>query len=142
METACYAAIKSRVENLYALTAQGRWDEVEAQLTDDFRIVEADSLPFAGDYCGKGALRELYTIVFGFWADPALDISDIAISQDHAVVLLTIRATSRDTGQRMAMPLCEVFHLRGDMICGITPYYFDTAEIVRMTSAATNGWRE
>jgi len=131
MDSARYAAVKARVQNLYALSAEGRWDEVEAQLTDDFRIVEADSLPFGGDYRGRGALRELYTIVFTYWADPKVDIGDITISEDHAVALLTLHATPRGGGQRLAVPLCEVFHLRGDMICGITPYYFDTAAIVR-----------
>lgn len=128
-----YAATKSRVENLYAHTAQGRWEEVEAQLTDDFRILEADSLPYAGEYKGKGALQELYTKVFAFWEDAELERGDITISEDHAIVLVTVHATSRHNGQRLTMPLCEVFHLRGDKFCGITPYYFDTAAIGRAT---------
>lgn len=133
MDPAHYAAIKSRVKDLYAFTAAGRWDDVEALLTDDFRIIEADSLPFAGEYTGKGALQELYGKVFAFWEDASLDTRDITISEDHAIVMLTINATSRHDGQRLAMPLCEVFHLRGDKICGITPYYFDTDAIARAT---------
>ncbi|GLS98834.1 hypothetical protein GCM10007897_02120 [Sphingobium jiangsuense] len=133
MDAERYAAIKARVENLYRLTAEGRWDEVEAQMTDDFRIIEADSLPYAGEYKGKGALRELYTKVFAFWDDASLETSDICIAENTVIVLLTIHATSRHNGQRLAMPLCEVFHLRGDKFCGITPYYFDTVEIARAT---------
>lgn len=137
MDPERYAAIKAQVEHLYALTAQGRWDEVEAQMTDDFRIVEADSLPYAGEYEGRGALQELYTKVFAFWEDASLETSDITISEDHAVVLLTVHATSRHSGQRLAMPLCEVFHLRDGKFCGITPYYFDTASIARATGTLT-----
>lgn len=133
MDAERYAAIRARVENLYRLTAEGRWDEVEAQMTDDFRIIEADSLPYAGEYTGKGALRELYTKVFAFWDDASLETSDICIAENTVIVLLTIHATSRHNGQRLAMPLCEVFHLRGDKFCGITPYYFDTVEIARAT---------
>ena len=33
--------------------------------TDDFFVTEADPLPFAGVYRGKGALRELFTTVMG-----------------------------------------------------------------------------
>ena len=135
MDAARYAEIKARVENLYKLTAEGRWDEVEAQMTDDFRIIEADSLPYAGEYKGKGALRELYTKVFAFWDDAALETSDICIAENTVIVLLTIHATSRHNGQRLAMPLCEVFHLRGDKFCGITPYYFDTVSIARATGS-------
>jgi len=135
MDSERYAAIKARVENLYKLTAEGRWDEVEAQMTDDFRIVEADSLPYAGEYKGKGALQELYTKVFAFWEDASLETADICIAENTVIVLLTIHATSRHNGQRLAMPLCEVFHLRGDKFCGITPYYFDTVSIARATGS-------
>lgn len=133
MDSHRYAAIRAMVETLYALTAAGRWDEAEAMMTDDFRILEADSLPYAGEYLGKGALRELYTKVFAFWEDASLETSDITVSEDHAIVMLTVHATSRHNGQRLAMPLCEVFHLRGDKFSGITPYYFDTASIARAT---------
>lgn len=133
MDAEAYASIKGRVEHLYALTAAGKWDEVEAQLTDDFRIDEAASLPFGGMYEGKDALQKLFTKVFAFWEDPSLDYKDIAVSQDNIVVLLSFHATSRHNGQRLEMPLCEVFHLRDGKFSGITPYYFDTAAICRAT---------
>jgi ketosteroid isomerase-like protein len=133
MDSARYAAIKGMVEHLYALTAQGEWDEVAEQLTDDFRIVEAESLPFGGVYEGKGALQELFTKVFAFWADPLLEHKDITVSADNVIVILSFHATSRYNGERLEMPMCEVLHLRGDKFSGITPYYFDTAAICRAT---------
>lgn len=133
MEQTRYAAIKIMVETLYGLSAQGKWDEAEAMLTDDFRIVEVECLPFGGVYEGKGALRELYTKVFGFWADPELEFTDLTISENHAISIMTLHATSRHNGERLAMPLCEVFHLRGDKFSGITPYYYDTVAICRAT---------
>ncbi|MCB2014523.1 MAG: nuclear transport factor 2 family protein [Sphingobium sp.] len=133
MDAGQYQAIVDRVNGLYALTAQGRWDEVEEQLTDDFIIREAESLPFGGVYEGKQALQQLYTTVFDFWDDPSLETGDMTISENTAIVMLTFHATSRHNGERLAMPLCEVFHLRGDKFCGITPYYFDTAAIARAT---------
>lgn len=135
MDAERYAAIKTMVTDLYALTGAGKWDEVETKLTDDFRIVEADSLPFGGIYEGKDALQRLYTKVFGFWEDPSLDVKDMAISADNVAVLLSIHATSRHNGQRLEMPLCEVMHLRGDKFSGITPYYFDTVAIARATGS-------
>ncbi len=131
MDAERYAAIRAMVENLYALTGAGKWDEVADQLTDDFKIVEADSLPFGGVYAGKDALQQLFTKVFAFWEDPSLERKDMTISQDHAIVMLSFHATSRYNGERLEMPLCEVFHLRGDKFSGITPYYYDTAAICR-----------
>jgi ketosteroid isomerase-like protein len=133
MDAQRYAAIKAMVENLYALSCQGQWDEVEALLTDDFRIVEADCLPFGGVYEGKDALQRLYTKVFGFWEDPAIDMKDMSVSEHNVAVLLSFHATSRHNGERLEMPLCEVIHVRGDKFSGITPYYFDTVSICRAT---------
>lgn len=133
MDAEAYASIKGRVEHLYALTAAGKWDEVEAQLTDDFRIDEAASLPFGGMYEGKDALQKLFTKVFAFWEDPSLDLKDITVSADHVIAIVSFHATSRHSGERLEMRLCEVFHIRGDKFSGITPYYFDTAAICRAT---------
>lgn len=133
MDAEAYASIKGRVEHLYALTAAGKWDEVEAQLTDDFRIDEAASLPFGGMYEGKDALQKLFTKVFAFWEDPSLDLKDITVSADHVIAIVSFHATSRYNGERLEMRLCEVFHIRGDKFSGITPYYFDTAAICRAT---------
>lgn len=123
-------SVLATVSALYSLCAEGRWAEVEERLTDDFFIVEADSLPFGGRYEGKDALQRLYAIVFGFWDDASLEIHDIAVSESHAIGLLTIHATPKGKGERLAIKIAEVFHLRGDKVCGITPYYFDTAAIV------------
>ncbi|MFA7440644.1 MAG: nuclear transport factor 2 family protein [Sphingomonadaceae bacterium] len=135
MDSARYQAIREKVVNLYALTGSGNWPEVEKQLTDDFLINEAESLPYGGIYEGKDALERLYTKVFAYWEDASLDVTDITISEDNVVVILSILAKSRHTGERMKMPLCEVLHLRGDLFSGITPYYFDTLAIARATGA-------
>ncbi len=133
MDGARYDEIRAMVERIYQLTGSGDWTAVEAMLTDDFSILEADSLPYAGTYKGKGALQDLYSKVFAFWDDASLETGDICIGQDNAIVLVTVNATSRHNGERLAMPLCEVFHIRGSQFCGITPYYFDTASIARAT---------
>lgn len=125
-----YDATLATVKNLYALCGEGRWAEVADLLTDDFFIVEADSLPFGGRYEGKDALPQLYAKVFAYWDDASLEIHDITASDEHAIGLLTIHATAKPTGERLAIRLAEVFHLRGDKLCGITPYYFDTAALV------------
>ncbi|RVT43267.1 nuclear transport factor 2 family protein [Sphingobium algorifonticola] len=133
MDSARYRQITEMVDALYAATAAGDWATVDALLTDDFRILEADNMPYPGEYKGKGALQELYTKVFAFWEDPSLERHDLAISETNAIVMLTMHATSRHNGERLAMPMCEVMHVRGDRFSGITPYYFDTAAIARAT---------
>lgn len=131
MDMQRYATIRAMVEKIYQLSASGQWDDVEAMLTDDFFIVEADSMPYPGRVEGKGALQTLYGKVFGYWDDPVLDMDDICISENNAIVLATMTATSRHNGERISMPLAEVLHVRDAQFCGITPYYFDTTAIAR-----------
>ena len=50
----------AQVNRLYELTGSADWAAVEEQLTDDFFATEADHLPFAGTYSGKGGLRALF----------------------------------------------------------------------------------
>lgn len=133
MDSARYLQIKAMVEKIYELTGTGQWDAVGEMLTDDFSILEAESLPYAGEYKGKDALQKLYTVVFNYWEDASLHTDDICISENNAVVLLSIHATSRHSGERLEMPLAEVLHVRGDKFCGIKPYYFDTAAIAKAT---------
>jgi ketosteroid isomerase-like protein len=137
MDSARYGRLKAMIEQLYVLTGEGRWNEVADHLTDDFSIVEAAGLPYGGVYYGKTALQDLYTQVFAYWDDASFDVADITLSETHAVSLVTLHVTSRFNGERLDLPLCEVFHIRGDRICGITPYYFDTAAVARATGTLT-----
>ena len=133
MDSEQYQNRKQQVVSLYELTAAGKLDVVEGQLTEDFKILEAESLPYGGAWEGKDALQRLFTHVFGFWDDPSLDIQDILVSENNVIGLLTLSVTSRHNGERLDIKVAEAFHFRGDKICGITPYYFDTAEIAKAT---------
>ena len=55
--------LKAIVEAMYNASAVGDFEKVESFLTDDFRVEEAELLPFAGLYTGKQCLRELFPIV-------------------------------------------------------------------------------
>lgn len=133
MSSDSFAETRRMIERLYAASFGGRWDESASMLTDDFKIFEADGLPYHGVYEGKDALQKLFIKVCDFWADPSFDIHDITVSEKHAVGLLTFHVTSRHNGERMSLKLAEVFHLRDGKVCGITPHYYDTAAIARAT---------
>lgn len=114
------------IEALYAATGVGDFDTAETHLTDDFFITEADTLPFAGVYRGKGALRELYGKVTGMVDLAALDIVQHTVGGDHAVTILSLRFA--DPALAPAQ-LCELFVFRNGKICEIKPYYFDPATV-------------
>lgn len=120
------------VDALYAATGVGDFDTVEQLVTDDFFITEADSLPFAGVYRGRTALRDLYTKVMAMMDVAALNRVQTTSGGDHAVTILSFEFV--DPALAPAH-LCELFRFRDGKLCEIRPYYFDPAPIIAACAA-------
>ena len=120
------------VDDLYEANGSGDFDRAASMLTDDFFITEADSLPMAGVYHGKNALRDLFLKVFGMVDVAALERHAMMIGDDHVVVHLSFQFA--DPSLKPA-ELCEMFRFRGEQVCEIRPFYFDPATIVAAVAA-------
>ena len=120
------------VDDLYAATGVGDFDTAETMLTDDFFITEADTLPMAGIYRGRTALRELYAKVMGMMDVAGLDRIQTTAGGDYAVCILSFRFADPSLAPAH---LCELFHFRGDKVCEIRPYYYDPAPIIAACAA-------
>ncbi|MYM00099.1 nuclear transport factor 2 family protein [Novosphingobium sp. FGD1] len=112
------------VDRLYATCASGDWSAVEDMLTEDFAAHEADALPMAGTYRGKGGLRELFTVVMGMVDVAGLERRDLALGRDCAIAVLTMRFADPSLAPA---ELCEMMVFRGGLCCEIRPYYYDPA---------------
>ncbi len=112
------------VDDLYNTTGVGDFDKAETMLTDDFFITEADSLPMAGTYRGKTALRDLYAKVMTMVDVAGLDRVETTAGKDHAVTILSFRFA--DPALAPA-ELCEMFRFRDGKCCEIRPFYFEPA---------------
>ncbi len=123
---------RSIVEGLYAATGVGDFDTAEKYLTEDFFITEADTLPFAGVYRGKTALRDLFTKVMGMMDVAGLDVVQHTVGGDYAVTILSFAFQDKTLAPAH---LTELFRFRGNQICEIRPYYFDPATIVAACKA-------
>lgn len=124
--------MRAIIDNLYAATGIGDWDAAEAMLTDDFFVSEADGLPMAGIYRGKGALRDLFTAVMGMMEVTELDRVETTTGTDHAVTILSFRFADPALAPG---ELCEVFRFRDGRVCEIKPYYYDPATMVAAHAA-------
>ncbi len=124
------AELRAVAHAVYAAAGSGDWETAERYLSDELVIVEADNLPYAGTYTGRGALRELYGIVMAYWAEPELEFHAMTAGDDHVVSMVTFHMTSRRSGKRLSMPLTEVFQIEDGKIVRIQPYYYDTKAMV------------
>jgi ketosteroid isomerase-like protein len=130
--TLSHEQILQIIDDLYAATGVGDFEKAEEYLTDDFFITEADSLPFAGVYRGRTALRDLYSKVMGMMDVAGLNRVQTTSGGDYAVTMLSFEFV--DPALAPAH-LCELFRFRDGKICEIRPYYFDPAPIIAACSA-------
>ena len=119
------------VRTMYEVSGKGEWAAAEAMLTDDFFVTEAGTLPFAGTYRGRGALRELFTTVFGSVTVTGLEFK--AMTQGDDTVIAVIELVLGPDNDRVQV--AELFRFRGDKVCEIRPYYFDPAPMVAAAAA-------
>jgi predicted SnoaL-like aldol condensation-catalyzing enzyme len=120
------------VDDLYGATGVGDWDKAASMLTDDFFITEADTLPMAGVYRGKNALRDLFIQVMGMMDVAGLDRVQTTAGGDFAVTILSFRFA--DPALAPA-ELCEMFRFRDGKCCEIRPFYFDPNQIIAACDA-------
>jgi ketosteroid isomerase-like protein len=130
--TLSHEQILQLVDDLYAATGVGDFDKAEEYLTDDFFITEADTLPFAGIYKGKTALRDLFTKVMGMMDVSGLNRVQTTTGGDFAVTILSFEFVNPELAPAH---LCELFGFRDGKICEIRPYYFDAAPIIAACNA-------
>jgi hypothetical protein len=122
----------SMVDELYSAAGVGDFDRAEKLLSDDFIIEEANSLPMAGTYKGKTALRELYTDVMGMMEVAGLERIQTTTGGDFAVTILYFKFA--DPNLEPAH-LCERFKFKDGKICEIKPYYFEPQTVVAACEA-------
>lgn len=118
------------VNRLYQLTGAGDWAVAEEHLTEDFFAIEADHLPFAGTYSGKGGLRALFETVMGMADVIDMQIHETTVGEDHAVTLVDLVFAAGGRAR-----IAEMFRFRGDRICEIRPFYFDPAPVFAAVEA-------
>ena len=126
--------LRETTERIYALAAAGAWKKVSELMAPDFVISEADDLPYTKRLEGPNALRNLYVEVTSLWNEPSFKRHALTVGEGHAVVILTMTATSKKTGERLSIPICEAFRFDDGKCAEIRPYYFG-AEAVRRAIA-------
>ena len=93
---------------------------------DDIRIIEADSLPYAGTFTGPDEFIGLTDKVFGAWDDVRQTTDHVIADGEHVVILGRFEGRGKATGQYFDVPLAAVWRLEDGKVREIRPFYFDT----------------
>jgi ketosteroid isomerase-like protein len=123
---------------LYKATGKGDWAKAASLMTEDILIREAPTLPFAGEYRGVAAMRELFARVRSTGV-VGVDMHQATAGGDWVVVLLDLLY---EGDPPIRAPLAEAFRLENGKVCEIVPYYFDSSVVVAAASCQAAGSRK
>ena len=120
----------SKVAILEKFLELGRSRELtalEAMVTEDLRIEQAQSLPFGGVYLGWAGYLDVTQKLFGKIRKVHLELIDTWDGQQRSLVAhFMLNAISKRTQEKISMPLLEIWEFEGNKVSAITPFYRDT----------------
>jgi len=114
------------VKELYAALPAGDWDAYKNHTHADFRVVESESLPYAGVFHGMDGFMQLIEKVFGMFSEFDAQPNTFAAGGNMVMVEVNIKMTGRASGNSIHTQLIEVFKFEGEKVIEICPFYFNT----------------
>ena len=117
----------------YYTTLRGDQDAVMRKFVDaDVTVHIPPSLPWGGDYHDFDGFTKSAAPFFAAWNDLQMQDLEFIGTDDKIFAVSRITGTSKATGANLEMPLAEMFTLRDGKIIEVRPFYFDTAEMLRV----------
>ena len=117
------------LSNIYQRMGQGDWDGVHELLSDDFSVLEPESLPYGGVWEGKDALQRLYPAVMAHFDDPSSVIKEVIGGDEWSAVIVDFTVTAKKTGKRFTQTVSEVGRVVDGKLVELQIHYFDTAAL-------------
>ncbi|WP_019873399.1 nuclear transport factor 2 family protein [Sporichthya polymorpha] len=118
---------RATVAAFYEAGIRGDLEALLAMMHDDVVVHEPSFLPYGGDYVGKGAFVDMFSVVVKY-----LDVSGLKVQYlvaDGDRVLGIIRIPDLNTGQETL--LAEESTLRDGKIASVRVFYFDAQSMIR-----------
>jgi ketosteroid isomerase-like protein len=124
------------IREFYRAGRAGELDTVRSLLADDVVLIEPESMPYRGSYRGRDAIvqlqMDLYTKYYEF---SSFQLTSVIGDGENAAAQVKIVGVSRATGKAIETSAVEWFVVRKGQISSITPYHYDTAEMLKALSA-------
>lgn len=110
---------------IYDKVLSGELDALAPWLDEDFHIVEADGLPYAGVYRGLEGMKMLLATIAALWGDTQGEIESLIADGDQVAAVLTLSGTDR-RGKPASIRICEIWRIQDGKARSVHPFYWDT----------------
>lgn len=98
----------------------------------DVVVHEPEALPYRGTWRGIDRVAELITTMGNTWSDMKAENLEAAKNGDTVFMKCTLSLTSRATGRSLIQPFAETLRFRAGRLIEGTPFYFDTAAVLKL----------
>ena len=102
----------------------------EEFLHPDFVLYEPESMPYGGEWHGPDGFRNFLKVMAETWSAMGPKTPPELIEyQDTVVVMTTLEARCRATGQVVTPPVCQVVRVHEGLLAQARMFYWDTVAI-------------
>jgi uncharacterized protein len=111
----------------YIQTGGQDFGPVAATLHPQIVMIQADSLPFGGQWHGHEGFQRWMQAFSEAWISARATDLRFFEHDDTVVVLAQMQATARASGQSLRTPICHVVRIRHGLLMEFQMFYWDTA---------------
>lgn len=106
----------------------GDLGRVATFLADDFTVIESDGMPYSGKWIGKDGFFQMLEVVYSFWSDMKVELTDIIGAPDSNTfaLVMTMEGKSVSNGRAFSTSLCELWSVKDGKLSLVRPFYWDT----------------
>ncbi len=102
-------------------------------------VMEAESLPYGGEYRGLQGFRARLAKLTHSWATVSFADFSYATGDDLVVAMFLMHATARATRQKTSFRVMEIWRFRAGKVVAIEPYYWDTHALLNTLGSPYTG---
>lgn len=118
-------------ESRYVSSGGTDFGPVAETLHPEVVIVQADSLPFGGEWRGHEGFESWMRAFGEAWSAAAARDVRFVEDGDTVVVLATMEATARATGRSVRAPICHAVRVRDGLLAEFRVFYWDTVATIQ-----------
>ena len=110
----------------YVRTGGKDFGPVAATLDPQIAMIQADSLPFGGQWHGREGFERWMQAFGEAWSSVGATDLRFFEHDDTVVVVAQMEATARASGQSFRAPICHVVRIRDGLLMEFRMFYWDT----------------
>lgn len=120
------------IKTLYEAAGKGEMETVFEQLDAEIVVYEQESLPVENTYRGRDGFQKLFADLLNVWADFNFTLEEVYDAGDLIVAVVRLRGQSKKSGEKLDMPMIELWKMKNGRAVECRSIVWDTARYLEI----------